>query len=36
MSKLFIPVCKRCGTKIPIGLDLHTICVECLVKKKRK
>jgi len=30
------PKCKTCGKNIPIGLQLDSICVECLIKRTKK
>ena len=36
MSNEWIPKCNKCGNDIPIGLQLDSICVECLVKRPNK
>lgn len=30
------PTCNKCGEKIPVGLDLHRICIKCLTKPTYK
>ena len=36
MKKEWKPKCKTCGKDIHVGLQLDSICVECLIKGKNK
>jgi hypothetical protein len=36
MKKEWKPQCSRCGKIIPVGLELTSICVECLIKRTKK
>ena len=36
MKKEWKPKCNKCKKDIPIGLQLESICVECLIKRHKK